>query len=61
MSVIIKLLSKFDDSGLKKAKSGFGGLGKALGAVGIGFGIKAIADTLLDAAKAATSQKCWSK
>jgi hypothetical protein len=55
MSVIIKLLSKFDDSGLKKAKSGFGGLGKALGAVGIGFGIKAIADTLLDAAKAAAA------
>jgi hypothetical protein len=55
MSVIIKLLSKFDDSGLKKAKSGFGGLGKALGAVGIGFGIKAIADTLLDAAKAASA------
>jgi len=55
MSVIIKLLSKFDDSGLRKAKSGFGGLGKALGAVGIGFGIKAIADTLLDAAKAASA------
>lgn len=55
MSVIIKLLSKFDDSGLKKAKSGFSGLGKALGAVGIGFGIKAIADTLLDAAKAASA------
>ena len=55
MSVIIKLLSKFDDSGLKKAKSGFGGLGKTLGAVGIGFGIKAIADTLLDAAKSASA------
>ena len=55
MSVIIKLLSKFDDSGLKKAKSGFSGLGKALGAVGIGFGIKAVADTLLDAAKAASA------
>jgi hypothetical protein len=57
MSVIIKLLSKFDDSGLKKAKSGFGGLGKALGAVGIGFGVKAIADTLLDAAKAASADE----
>jgi hypothetical protein len=55
MSVIIKLLSKFDDSGIRKAKSSFGGLGKALGAVGIGFGIKAIADTLLDAAKAASA------
>jgi hypothetical protein len=55
MSAIIKLLSKFDDSGIRKAKSSFGGLGKALGAVGIGFGIKAIADTLLDAAKAASA------
>jgi len=57
MSVIIKLLSKFDDSGLKKAKSGFGGLTKALGAVGIGFGIKAITDGLLDAAKAAAADE----
>jgi hypothetical protein len=55
MSVIIKLLSKFDDSGLRKAKSSFGGLTKALGAVGIGFGIKAITDGLLDAAKAASA------
>ena len=57
MSVIIKLLSKFDDSGLRKAKSGFSGLGKALGAVGIGFGLKAITDTLLDAAKAAAADE----
>jgi hypothetical protein len=55
MSVIIKLLSKFDDSGLRKAKSGFGGLSKTLGAVGIGFGLKAITDTLMDAAKAAAA------
>jgi len=57
MSVIIKLLSKFDDSGLRKAKSGFGGLSKTLGAVGIGFGLKAITDTLLDAAKAAAADE----
>jgi len=57
MSVIIKLLSKFDDSGIKKAKSGFGGLTKTLGAVGIGFGVKAIADGLLDAAKAAAADE----
>jgi hypothetical protein len=57
MSVIIKLLSKFDDSGLKKAKSGFGGLSKTLGAVGIGFGIKALTDGLLDAAKAAAADE----
>ena len=55
MSVIIKLLSKFDDSGLRKAKAGFGGLSKTLGAVGIGFGLKAITDTLMDAAKAAAA------
>jgi len=55
MSVIIKLLSKFDDSGLRKAKSGFSGLSKTLGAVGIGFGLKAITDTLLDSAKAAAA------
>ena len=51
MSVIIKLLSKFDDSGLKKAKSGFGGLGKTLGAIGIGFSLKAITSELAQATK----------
>ena len=55
MSVIIKLLSKFDDSGIKKAKSSFGGLGKALGAVGLGIGIKQVTDLLFDAAKAASA------
>lgn len=54
MSVIIKLLSKFDDSGLRKAKSGFSGLTKTLGAIGIGFGLKQMTDGLLDAAKAAS-------
>ena len=57
MSVIIKLLSKFDDSGLKKAKSGFGGLTKTLGAIGIGFGLKQLTDGLLDAAKAAAADE----
>jgi len=55
MSVIIKLLSKFDDSGLRKAKSSFGGLSKTIGAIGIGFSVKAISDGLLDAAKAASA------
>jgi hypothetical protein len=54
MSVIIKLLSKFDDSGIRKAKSSFGGLTKTLGAIGIGFGLKQMTDGLLDAAKAAS-------
>lgn len=54
MAVIVKLLSKFDDSGIKKAKSGFSGLTKSLGAIGIGFGLKQMTDGLLDAAKAAS-------
>jgi len=57
MSVIIKLLSKFDDSGIKKAQHGFGGLKKALGAIGIGLGLKQIADGLMDAAKAASADQ----
>jgi hypothetical protein len=57
MSAILKILSKFDDSGIKKAKSSFGGLKTALGAVGIGFGLKAITDGLLDAAKAASADQ----
>ena len=57
MSVIVKLLSKFDDSGINKAKKSFGGLKTALGAVGIGFGLKAITDGLLDAAKAASADQ----
>lgn len=57
MAVIVKLLSKFDDSGIKKAKSSFGGLKTALGAVGIGFGLKAITDGLMDAAKAASADQ----
>jgi len=48
MSVIIKLLSKFDDSGLRKAKSGFGGFSKSIGALGIGIGLKQISDSLMD-------------
>lgn len=55
MAVIVNLLSKFDDSGIKKAKKSFGGLKTALGAVGLGLGFKAITDGLLDAAKAASA------
>jgi len=53
MSIILKLLSKFDDSGIRKAKSGFSGLKGAIGAIGIGVGISQITDLLLDSAKAA--------
>jgi hypothetical protein len=55
MSVIVKLLSKFDDSGIRKAKGSFGGLGKALGAIGLGIGISQITDLLMDSAKAASA------
>lgn len=55
MAVIVKLLSKFDDSGIRKAKSGFSGLKGAIGAIGLGVGIKEVADLLLDSAKAASA------
>jgi hypothetical protein len=54
MAVIVKLLSKFDDSGIRKAKSSFGGLTKTLGALGVGLSLKAMTTGLLDAAKAAS-------
>jgi hypothetical protein len=57
MSLIASILSKFDDSGIKKAQHGFGGLKKTLGAIGIGLGLKQVADTLLDAAKAASADQ----
>jgi len=55
MSVIVKLLSKFDDSGIKKAQHGFGGLKKVLGGIGLGLGLKAVADVLVESAKAASA------
>jgi len=57
MSVIVKLLSKFDDSGIRKAKHSFGGLGKAIGAIGIGVGISQITDLLMESAKAASADQ----
>jgi len=55
MSVIVKLLSKFDDSGIKKAQHGFGGLKKTLGALGVGLSLAQIGNVLLDATKAASA------
>jgi hypothetical protein len=57
MSVIVKLLSKFDDSGIKKAQHGFGGLKKVLGGIAIGAALKQVGDVLLDAAKAASADQ----
>ena len=57
MAVIIPVVSKFDDKGIKKAQSEFGKLGGAmkgiLGAAGIGVGVSAIVDGLKEATKAA--------
>jgi hypothetical protein len=50
MAAIIKLLSKFDDSGIRKAKSSFSGLSKTVGALGIGLGL----GSLVSYAKTAT-------
>jgi hypothetical protein len=55
MSLIANILSKFDDSGIKKAQHGFGGLKKTLAGIGIGLGLKQVTDVLLDAAKAASA------
>ena len=57
MSLIANILSKFDDSGIKKAQHGFGGLKKTLAGIGIGLGLKQVADTLMDAAKAASADQ----
>jgi hypothetical protein len=55
MSVIVKLLSKFDDSGIKKAKHSFSGLKSAIGAIGIGIGVSQVTNLLIDSAKAASA------
>jgi len=55
MSVIVKLLSKFDDSGIKKAKHSFSGLKHAIGAIGIGIGVSQVTNLLIDSAKAASA------
>jgi len=57
MALIASILSKFDDTGIKRAKKAFGGLKTALGAVGIGLGIQQVTDTLVEAAKAASADQ----
>ena len=57
MAVIIPVVSKFDDKGLKQAQSAFAGLGSSmksiLGAAGIAVGLSSIVTGLQDATKAA--------
>jgi len=57
MALIASILSKFDDSGIKKARKSFGGLKGAIGALGIGIGLSQITNGLLDAAKAASADQ----
>jgi hypothetical protein len=57
MALIANIMSKFDDSGIKKAKHGFEGLEKTLKHIGIGLGVKEIADFLLDSAKSAAKDE----
>lgn len=57
MALIASILSKFDDSGIRKAKSGFGGLKKTIGALGIGIGLKQLTDGLTEVAKAASADQ----
>ena len=60
MSLIAKILSKFDDSGIRKAKSGFDGLkvGLAAFAGSAAFSaLKQVGDIMIDASKAAMADK----
>ena len=57
MALIASILSKFDDSGVKKAKHSFEGFKHSLSSFGIPTSIKDIADTLLEAAKAASVEQ----
>ena len=51
MALIAQILSKFDDSGIRKAKHSFGGLKSAIGAVGFGLGLHELVDAAKIAAK----------
>ena len=57
MAVIIPIVSKFDDRGIKKSQSAFAGLANSLkstlGAIGISVGLAAITNGLTQAGKAA--------
>lgn len=55
MALIAQILSKFDDSGIKKATKSFGGLKHVIGAVGLGLGLHELVDAAKIAAKDAKS------
>jgi len=54
MAVILPIVTKFDDSGLKHAQKGFGGLKKTFDHLTEGFGIEEIGKKLLESAKLAS-------
>ena len=57
MAVVLPVVSKFDDSGIKAAKKAFGGLSSSLkgtlGAIGVATSLVGITNALKDASKAA--------
>ena len=65
MAVILPIATKFNDSGIKKAQSSFGGLGGSIkklvgiaaGAAGVAMAIKGIGESVKAAAEDAKSQK----
>lgn len=57
MAVIVKLLSKFDDTGIKQAQKGFGGLKKTISAVGVALAMNQLVDAAKSASADAKSQQ----
>lgn len=59
MAIIVPVATKFDDSGLKKAKKGFGGFGKSLkgllGGAAVAAGFAAITGAITSSVKAAAA------
>lgn len=53
MAVIVPIVSKFDDKGIKNAQGAFGKLGGAMKGLVAGFSIAAVTDQIVSAAKAA--------
>jgi hypothetical protein len=51
MAVILPIVTKFSDVGIRKAQSSFGKLNKTLGAVGVGLGLAQIASFATNAVK----------
>jgi len=54
MALIANILSKFDNSGVRKAEKSFGSLKGSIAAIGVGLGLEKIGEVLLESAKAAS-------